>query len=185
MLRKPTLGRKKKQKSFDDDKHSAGGEEADGIEHGDVEAVRIAPGGGTLQGGRERAKSSATTGSGMGNARPRANTAGTYEADLPARHTRQQGDYYADDVDESRDGPIDTPGEPNAEQQPGATIHMPHPHLPSGHHHYDRPTWAKETWEDLKVGDFVRLHADESVPAGASLPLLQKTLDTTDHSYDP
>ncbi|GAA5954486.1 hypothetical protein JCM3765_004472 [Sporobolomyces pararoseus] len=166
VLRKPTLGRRKnKSKSFDDDKHSGNGE-GNGFEQGDVEEVRIAPGGGTLQGARDRATSSATQGSSMANGRPRANTAGTYEAELPARHLREEGDYYADDVDEAHRGPVDTPGQPNAEQQPGGSIHLPHPHLPSGHHHkHDRPTWVKETWEDLKVGDFVRLHADESVPA--------------------
>jgi phospholipid-translocating ATPase len=167
VLRKPTLGRRKnKAKSFDDDKQ-IGGREGAGLEHADVEEVRVAPGGGTLQGARDRATSSATDGS-MTNNRPRANTAGTYEADLPARHLREDGDYYADDVDESH-GPIDIPGQPNAEQQPGGSIHLPHPHLPSGlHRKHDRPTWVKETWEDLKVGDFVRLHADESVPAGRS-----------------
>ena len=29
----------------------------------------------------------------------------------------------------------------------------------------DRPHWNREPWEDLKVGDFVKLRADESVPA--------------------
>lgn len=44
-----------------------------------------------------------------------------------------------------------------------------HPHVPHvfGHHHEEgKAVWAKECWEDLKVGDFVRLHGDESVPAG-------------------
>ncbi|GAA6062467.1 hypothetical protein JCM10212_000002 [Sporobolomyces blumeae] len=167
VLRKPTLGhRKKKQlhdKAVEEDKER----DREALEGGDVEAPRIAPGGGTLQAGRERATSSATTGSAMANStgRPRANTAGTFEADLPARHLREEGDYYADDVDEGHEGPIDTPGEPNAAQQPGAHIHIPIPHAPGGGHKYSKPTWAKETWEDLKVGDFVRLHGDESVPA--------------------
>ncbi|GAA5931924.1 uncharacterized protein JCM15063_001604 [Sporobolomyces koalae] len=164
VFRKPTLRRRKKHaKSFDDDKQFGTEEHAD--EHGDSEAPQVAPGGGMVQAGRERGGSSASKKDEPANqGRPRGNTAGTYEADLPARHLREQGDYYADDVNESQSGPIDTPGEPNAEQQPGASIHLPRPHLHAGHH-YDRPTWVKETWEDLKVGDFVRLHADESVPA--------------------
>jgi hypothetical protein len=33
----------------------------------------------------------------------------------------------------------------------------------------ERPRWAKAIWEDLKVGDFVRLKGDDSVPAGKSI----------------
>jgi phospholipid-translocating ATPase len=91
---------------------------------------------------------------------------------MPAKHLRLEGDYYAEDAEDAvmAHRPTDTPGEPRVEQQPGSsTLHLPMPHAP----HllgtkYDRPTWIKENWEDLRVGDFVRLHGDESVPAGES-----------------
>jgi hypothetical protein len=38
----------------------------------------------------------------------------------------------------------------------------------------DRPRWLKAVWEDLKVGDFVRLKGDDSVPAG-TFPFLDMT----------
>ncbi|GAA5851367.1 hypothetical protein JCM9279_001119 [Rhodotorula babjevae] len=149
-------------------------------EHGDREALRIAPGGGTLQGARDegaRARSG-TAGTQDGSVkgkdaagRARANTTGgvSYEAPLPERHRREAGDFYDDEAEEieAHGGPTDVPGHPNAEQQPGGHIHVPIPHLHGlgGHGKHDRPTWVKETWEDLRVGDFVRLHGDESVPA--------------------
>ncbi|KPV75937.1 uncharacterized protein RHOBADRAFT_35702 [Rhodotorula graminis WP1] len=90
-------------------------------------------------------------------------------APLPEHHRREAGDFYDDEADdvEAHGGPTDVPGHPNAEQQPGGHVHIPIPHLHGhgGHGKHDRPTWVKETWEDLRVGDFVRLHGDESVPA--------------------
>ncbi|GAA5841978.1 hypothetical protein JCM11251_001433 [Rhodosporidiobolus azoricus] len=144
------------------------------------EVPRTAPGGGTLQGAldegnRARSGSAATSSSALGkkdtsNGRSRAGTTGgvSFEAPIPAKHLRLEGDYFANDEDALPSGhPIDTPGKPNEEQQPGAHLHMPHlphPHLGGGGHE-DRPMWVKESWEDLRVGDFVRLHGDESVPA--------------------
>ncbi|GAA6016553.1 hypothetical protein JCM10207_002838 [Rhodosporidiobolus poonsookiae] len=150
---------------------------------GQAEVPRTAPGGGTLQaareeGGRARSGTTTTTGTGSGRngdsssgsktaGRSRANTTGgSIEAPIPARHLREEGDYYADEADADLDGPLDTPGKPNEEQQPGAHLHVPHlPHLGGGGSGGDRPMWVKESWEDLRVGDFVRLHGDESVPA--------------------
>jgi phospholipid-translocating ATPase len=66
---------------------------------------------------------------------------------------RQEGDDYADERDA---GPL----RDMAHEVVLARL-VPHPFT-----HYDRPTWVKESWEDLKVGDFVRLRGDESVPAG-------------------
>ncbi|GJN88512.1 hypothetical protein Rhopal_001478-T1 [Rhodotorula paludigena] len=139
---------------------------------GELEAPRIAPGGGTLQGARDeggRARSGTlATQSGSTKGRSRANTTAgaSYEAPMPGRHLREEGDYYADDAEEADEHPpTDTPGEPRPEQQPGNHLHVPHPHLAIGGSKYDHPTWVKECWEDLKVGDFVRLHGDESVPA--------------------
>ncbi|BGP13940.1 hypothetical protein JCM10213_005524 [Rhodosporidiobolus nylandii] len=143
---------------------------------GQTEMARAAPGGGSLQGARAqgaraRAGSTATGGAAAGGSgsggRSRANTSGaiSYEAPLPARHLREEGDFYADDAD-AEGGPVDQPGKPNEEQQPGAHLHLPHPHRGGSHgEHAGRPQWVKESWEDLRVGDFVRLHGDESVPA--------------------
>ncbi|GAA5888077.1 hypothetical protein JCM6882_000274 [Rhodosporidiobolus microsporus] len=143
--------------------------------HETQELPRTAPGGGTLQaareeGGRERSGTSSSANKDSSAGRSRANTTAgaSFEAPLPARHLREEGDFYADDADddEHRHGqPIDTPGKPNEEQQPGAHLHLPHlPHLGGGAGG-DKPMWVKESWEDLRVGDFVRLHGDESVPA--------------------
>ncbi|GAA6027010.1 hypothetical protein JCM8097_006037 [Rhodosporidiobolus ruineniae] len=149
---------------------------ADDEGRGDAQIPITAPGGGTLQaakeeGGRARSGSAATQKSagktGESSAgRSRANTSAgvSYEAPVPARHLREEGDFYADDAD-AEGGATDTPGKPNEEQQPGAHLHVPHlPHLHGGAKG-DRPMWVKESWEDLRVGDFVRLHGDESVPA--------------------
>ncbi|BGP06096.1 hypothetical protein JCM10049v2_001915 [Rhodotorula toruloides] len=146
-------------------------EERDGL--GNLEVPRTAPGGGTVQAAREegnRARSSTVGTKGSAKGRSRANTSAglSYEAPIPARHQRLEGDYYADDAEDSEfhHGPTDTAGHPNAEQQPGSGIHLHKPHLHVGvGQRYDRPTWVKENWEDLRVGDFVRLHGDESVPA--------------------
>lgn len=68
---------------------------------------------------------------------------------------REQGDDYADERDA---GPLkDNSGES------GIAGLVPHPHFAT---HFNRPTWVKECWEDIRVGDFVRLRGDESVPAG-------------------
>ncbi|GAA5868490.1 hypothetical protein JCM8547_006290 [Rhodosporidiobolus lusitaniae] len=168
---------------------SGGEEQQEILEGGNAEVPRAAPGGGTVQGAREeggRARQGSLTfeslptdnnngSSSSGNntssgARSRANTTGgaSYEAPLPARHLREEGDFYADDAEESEmsGGPTDTPGRPNEEQQPGAHLHRPHlPHLGEGGVGGVKPMWVKESWEDLRVGDFVRLHGDESVPA--------------------
>ncbi|GAA5978440.1 hypothetical protein JCM10908_004356 [Rhodotorula pacifica] len=151
-----------------------GGGENNDAGLGDREAPRIAPGGGTLQGARDRSetvgtKASAKSGGKGGRSRSGTTTGAGYEAPMPAKHARLEGDYYADDAEDAvfSHGPTDTPGEPRVEQQPGSSaLHLPMPHAPHlGGTKYDRPTWIKENWEDLRVGDFVRLHGDESVPA--------------------
>jgi phospholipid-translocating ATPase len=76
------------------------------------------------------------------------------EPKVPDVKDREEGDHYEDDAD------IAPPTEPSA---PGHLLHMPH--MPTLKH-ADKPLWVKESWEDLKVGDFVRLRGDESVPAG-------------------
>ncbi|SCZ97715.1 BZ3500_MvSof-1268-A1-R1_Chr4-3g07400 [Microbotryum saponariae] len=106
------------------------------------EIPRDAPGGGNLQSAKK--KSAAR------------------EAQAPERHERLDGDHYADDEDHATSqvhgGDAPHPGsEPHHE---GA--HFPH----LGGHHYSHAVWAKECWEDLRVGDFVRLRGDEPVPAG-------------------
>lgn len=73
--------------------------------------------------------------------------------DIVRGYTRQEGDDYADELDA---GPL----RDMASEAVLSRI-VPHPFT-----HYARPTWMKESWEDLKVGDFVRLRGDESVPAG-------------------
>lgn len=79
------------------------------------------------------------------------------EPKIPAVGEREEGDDYEDEKDH---GPLDGP------QHVDKSHHLPHlPHLAT---HYDKPLWVKESWEDLKVGDFVRLRGDESVPAGKS-----------------
>ncbi|GAA5950524.1 hypothetical protein JCM21900_001216 [Sporobolomyces salmonicolor] len=163
VLRRPTMARKKKHSAMLDE--GEGSFDGNGYEQGDAEVPRPAPGGGTLQAAKEEGSRMRSASAAGKAGRARGNTAETYEAGLPARHLREEGDYYADDADAHPNGPIDTPGKPNAEQQPGAALHVPHPHVHLGGHHYDRPTWVKESWEDLRVGDFVRLHGDESVPA--------------------
>ncbi|GAA5877380.1 hypothetical protein JCM3774_003580 [Rhodotorula dairenensis] len=160
------------EKIVHDQSLAGGGSNEAGL--GDLEAPRIAPGGGTVQGARDRSETVGTKGSAKSGGKGGRSRSGTtsgagYEAPMPAKHVRLEGDYYADDAEDSvvAPGPTDTPGEPRVEQQPGSsTLHLPLPHAP----HilgakYDRPTWVKENWEDLRVGDFVRLHGDESVPA--------------------
>lgn len=79
------------------------------------------------------------------------------EAQAPPLHERMAGDDYADDA---------TPDQTAAQHAAPEHGHAHLPHLLGGTH-YDKAVWAKESWEDLKVGDFVRLRGDESVPAGA------------------
>ncbi|KAF6763732.1 phospholipid-translocating ATPase [Ephemerocybe angulata] len=45
--------------------------------------------------------------------------------------------------------------------------HHSHSHFPHLHHHEDdsKPHWKKTTWEDIAVGDFVKIMDDESLPA--------------------
>lgn len=184
-LRKPTKKSLNKQSSDEKtarDQGLFGDEPNDDAGFGDLEAPRIAPGGGTLQGARGRSgtvdtKGSAKSGSKGGRSRSGTTSGAGYEAPMPAKHLRLEGDYYAEDAEDAvmAHRPTDTPGEPRVEQQPGSSaLHLPMPHTP----HllgtkYDRPTWIKENWEDLRVGDFVRLHGDESVPAG-ELTLLSR-----------
>lgn len=179
-LRKPTKKSLKEERKQQTDEKIArdqglpGGGPNDDAGFGDLEAPRIAPGGGTLQGARGRSgtvdtKGSAKSGGKGGRSRSGTTSGAGYEAPMPAKHLRLEGDYYAEDAEDAvmAHHPTDTPGEPRVEQQPGSsTLHLPMPHAP----HllatkYDRPTWIKENWEDLRVGDFVRLHGDESVPA--------------------
>lgn len=151
----------------------------------DLEAPQIAPGGGTVQSARARSATVGTKGSSKSGGKGGRSRSGTtsgagYEAPLPDKHARLEGDYYADDAEAAEHfvGPTDTPGKPRVEQQPGSsTRHPPVPHAPHllGSR-YDRPTWVKESWEDLRVGDFVRLHGDESVPAGECSLLLRYLL---------
>ena len=69
---------------------------------------------------------------------------------------KMDGDHYADDNDA---------GVFNSGNAKGRPL-LPHPHIPHiGAVQHDQPVWMKECWEDLKVGDFVRLRGDESVPA--------------------
>ncbi len=134
-----------------------------GLEHGDVEEVRIAPGGGRCRrAGPSDQFSDAREWNGQPTSREHA---GTYEVELPARHLRQHGDYYADDTDDSGDRP--TPGRTERrKQQPGASIHdLARICQRSTVATIDR-RGSKRRSEDLKVGDFVRLHADESVSCG-------------------
>lgn len=70
-----------------------------------------------------------------------------------------EGDDYADERDS---GTLKESGQ----QASNPVVSMPH--LPHSAQTFDKPTWVKECWEDLKVGDFVRLRGDESVPAGSS-----------------
>ena len=75
----------------------------------------------------------------------------SHEARMPLPHEREEGDNYADEDAEAM----------AAGARESA---VPHPHL-FGTHHFDHAVWVKECWEDLRVGDFVRLRGDESVPA--------------------
>lgn len=75
------------------------------------------------------------------------------EARAPELHERLEGDHYADEA-ESESG-----SDNKAHHSAGS-------HLPFVGHHYDHAVWKQESWEDLQVGDFVRLRGDESVPAG-------------------
>lgn len=75
---------------------------------------------------------------------------------LPEKITRLEGDYYADDGVEPVHG---------GDHQLGKLIHLPD--AGQNYDHFsDKALWVNENWEDLKVGDFVRLRGDESVPAG-------------------
>ncbi|GAA5987172.1 hypothetical protein JCM11641_002155 [Rhodosporidiobolus odoratus] len=178
VMKRNKSGKKASSRTVEGDHEEGQPEVVAGGAGGGAEMTRTAPGGGSLQAAREegaRARAGSTSTSngkngGSSEGRTRANTTGgaSYEAPLPARHLRLDGDYYADDAEAAAfsSGPTDTPGRPNEEQQPGAHIHRPHMHLPgSGGSHADKPLWVKESWEDLRVGDFVRLHGDESVPA--------------------
>lgn len=78
-----------------------------------------------------------------------------------AKYKKAVGDDFADERDA---GPLRN----MTDDQPIHPHHLPHLHM---HQQYDRPTWLKECWEDLRVGDFVRLRGDESVPAGWFIPL--------------
>ncbi|KAM0756281.1 phospholipid-translocating P-type ATPase [Meredithblackwellia eburnea MCA 4105] len=83
------------------------------------------------------------------------------EAAIPRPQDREEGDFYEDEVDAL---PHDAPGR---EKEKGS-LHVPHIHLPDAlmhHQEKENAIWVKECWEDLKVGDFVRLRGDESVPA--------------------
>ncbi|KAK4053823.1 hypothetical protein OIV83_001479 [Microbotryomycetes sp. JL201] len=62
----------------------------------------------------------------------------------PKMQDRLPGDHFDD--------------EPDKEGEHHGGLHL-------GGHHAHRAVWAKECWEDLRVGDFVRLRGDESVPA--------------------
>ncbi|KAI0071851.1 phospholipid-translocating P-type ATPase [Panus rudis PR-1116 ss-1] len=43
------------------------------------------------------------------------------------------------------------------------SIHIPHPHL--GHSQQKRPHWKYTTWEDVRVGDIVKIMDNDSIPA--------------------
>lgn len=64
-------------------------------------------------------------------------------------HTTQAGEEF-DGIEYDDDAPVETPD--------GGLLH---------HHHYGtkRPHWKLTTWEDLKVGDFVKIMDNESIPA--------------------
>ncbi|KAK4058822.1 hypothetical protein OIO90_000268 [Microbotryomycetes sp. JL221] len=102
-----------------------------------AEVPRDAPGGGTLQ---DAKKPKSSNGAGNGHA-----------AVAPELHERLPGDHFDDENIKEEDGHHNSGG-------------MHAPHLLGGHH-ASRAVWTKENWEDLRVGDFVRLRGDESVPA--------------------
>jgi phospholipid-translocating ATPase len=108
---------------------------------GPSEVPRDAPGGGNVQGGKKAAAAAAATGNGN-------------EARAPQMHERLEGDHYADEDLED-----DTSDQKQQHHGHG-------PHIPFAGHHYEHAVWKRESWEDLQVGDFVRLRGDESVPAG-------------------
>lgn len=112
----------------------------------DSEGTRIdALGGGDVQSAKREGKESKTPPT-------------VSEPKVPAVGEREEGDEYEDERDA---GPLDGP------QQAGSLLHLPSMHLPEGMiAGHDKPLWVKECWEDLRVGDFVRLRGDESVPAG-------------------
>lgn len=72
------------------------------------------------------------------------------EARIPEMHERLEGDHFADSDKSSESSALATAAA----------------HVPLTGSHYDHAVWTRESWEDLQVGDFVRLRGDESVPAG-------------------
>ncbi|KAK4698681.1 phospholipid-translocating ATPase, partial [Phenoliferia sp. Uapishka_3] len=116
------------------------------------------PGGGTLQG----AKDEANQRSGKGDRTPpMMMSPAKGEAVIPNLEDREEGDYYEDEKDKL------APAEGQA-SKPGHLLHAPldlSRIMSLTHHDHDKAMWVKECWEDLKVGDFVRLRGDESVPA--------------------
>ncbi|SCV69075.1 BQ2448_2095 [Microbotryum intermedium] len=83
------------------------------------------------------------------------------EAQAPEKHERLDGDHYADDEDHAVNHGPGSDAQHSGSEPHHEGVHLPH----LAGHHYSHAVWAKECWEDLRVGDFVRLRGDESVPA--------------------
>ena len=144
-VKKADLARKRREGS------AAPGDEAEKVQDGPAEVPRAAPGGGTVQDAREEAANGETV---------------QQKETLHGPGPREPGDYYADDdgtYDEHDDSRI------SADAHSRMGLHTPHvPHLLGGSHP-TKPIWTEINWEDLKVGDFVRLRNDESVPADIAI----------------
>jgi phospholipid-translocating ATPase len=85
---------------------------------------------------------------------------GTLQAARETASTDDGFDPYADD-DNASATPLRSPVSPRLDGQDGGFFRSGNSSAASP------PHWAKVAWEDLRVGDFVKLRGDEAVPAGA------------------
>lgn len=125
--------------------------DANGVANGNAEPAEVprpAPGGGTVQGAERSKKDSVMRKRGTSVSKKN-------EPIDPSAH--QEGDEYDEE---------DTAASVEQEEHGGRLSNVfGSSHVSSGD---GRPRWRKQHWEDLKVGDFVKLRGDESTPAGKS-----------------
>lgn len=78
-------------------------------------------------------------------------------AALPEAITDQETHEETYDDDYEYDYPLDDTEDPEEEQH----LH----HFSRQKHRENHPRWRKARWEDVKVGDFIKIYDNESIPA--------------------